>query len=72
LSGPGRNLRAEASDAATWAGVLAHEMMHSLGHLHPKDEYGSHLQINAIMQAVRTGGGYQSGQPCPAFGCGRF
>lgn len=35
-----------------WAGVFAHEMMHSLGHMHGQDEYGTHLQINAIMPAM--------------------
>lgn len=40
------------ADSAVWAGVLAHEMMHNLGHIHGNDEYGQHLQINAIQQAV--------------------
>lgn len=35
-----------------WAGVFAHEMMHSLGHLHGHNEYGNHLQINAIVPAI--------------------
>lgn len=35
-----------------WAGIFAHEMMHSLGHLHGPDEYGNHLQINAIVPAI--------------------
>jgi hypothetical protein len=59
----------EGSNVANWAGVLAHELMHNLGHLHRADEYGDHLQINAIQQLVRTQGNYKSGSRCPAFAC---
>lgn len=56
------------SDPDVWAGVIAHEMLHCLGHKHGKDEYGDHLQINAMQQAVRTNGTYKIGAWCPAFG----
>jgi hypothetical protein len=68
LSGAGRRLRAEAGDANTWGGVVAHEMLHGLGHAHGMDEYGDHLQINSCMQAVRTNGTHRGGRPCPEFG----
>jgi hypothetical protein len=48
-----------------WAGVLAHELMHNLGHMHGKDEYGDHLQINAVQQLVRTLGEYKKGRHAP-------
>jgi hypothetical protein len=59
------------SDANVWAGVIAHEMLHSLGHTHDKDEYGDHLQINAFQQAVRANGLYRRASPVPPFRCGR-
>jgi len=40
------------NDAGVWAGVIAHEMMHNLGHMHGHNEYGLHLQINALQAAV--------------------
>ena len=61
----------DASDPENWAGLLAHEAMHNLGHRHGKDEYGNHLQINAIMAAVRYAGAYRSGLYCPPWRCGR-
>ena len=42
------------ADPVNWAGLLAHEMMHNLGHLHGKDEYGNHLQVNAIQVALMS------------------
>jgi hypothetical protein len=39
-------------NAQMWSEVLTHEMMHNLGHLHGPDEYGTHLQINAVGRSV--------------------
>lgn len=59
--------KGNGSNPEVWAGVLAHEMLHNLGHKHGKDEYGDHLQINAFDAAVRTNGRHKIGDPCPRF-----
>jgi hypothetical protein len=61
--------KGDGSSADAWAGVLAHELLHNLGHVHGKDEYGDHLQINAAQQLVRTRGKYQRRDPAPRFAC---
>jgi hypothetical protein len=44
------------SSPAAWAGLIAHEMLHNLGHIHGEGEYGTSLQINALQQAVYEAG----------------
>ena len=44
------------SSPAAWAGLIAHEMLHNLGHMHGKGDYRSSLQINAVQQAVFQAG----------------
>lgn len=65
------------ANSKTWAGVLAHELMHNLGHTHGDNEYGLHLQINAIATALielATRDGYtrdagETDQPSRFCGC---
>ena len=45
--GSGSNLNA-------WAGTIAHEMLHNLGHLHDVGDYGISTQINAYAYAVSS------------------
>lgn len=40
------------SSPAHWAGVICHEMLHNLGHLHDEGDYRPIIQINALQQAV--------------------
>lgn len=54
-----------------WAGVIAHEMLHNLGHSHPKDDYDEFLQIMSFQNAIRTNGTYKSGAKAPRFVCGQ-
>ena len=60
LAAPG-----SGSDPEAWAGLLAHEMMHNLGHMHGKDEYTVDLQINAFQWSVYWAGKYRRGLKCP-------
>jgi hypothetical protein len=41
-----------ASSSEFWAGVIAHEMLHNLGHMHHPGEYSFAYQINAFSFAV--------------------
>jgi hypothetical protein len=63
-------LNGKRASLDSWAGVMAHEMMHGMGHMHDKDEYRDHLGINSVQQAVRTGGDYKRGGHRPVFRCG--
>ena len=41
-----------------WGGVIAHEMMHNLGHKHEGLEYGDKWQINIFDRCVSYRGRY--------------
>jgi len=46
------------SDPEEWASTIAHEMLHNLGHLHPRgaDALSDRYQINALNNAVLSNG----------------
>jgi hypothetical protein len=44
------------SSPAAWAGLICHEMLHNLGHMHGEGDYRTSLQINALQQAVFEAG----------------
>jgi hypothetical protein len=52
-----------------WAGVIAHEMLHNLGHLHPVGVYEDSNQIVALEKAIITNGSYRAGTNVYRFGC---
>lgn len=60
------------SDPFKWASVIAHEMLHSLGHRHGPDtgpqDYTNNLQINAFHRAVFCNGNYDGGKLKLSFG----
>jgi len=47
-------------DADYWAGVIAHEMLHNLGHTHPKGVYDG-VFIRDYQNAIRYNGNYRPG-----------
>ncbi len=53
------------SDPANWAGVIAHEMLHNLGHLHADGDYSLGVQINAFAAAVAMNGAAEFNTPGP-------
>jgi len=64
LGGPG-----VGSDSYYWASVIAHEMLHNLGHKHHPGEYTNGRLINAFHRAVYCNGNYRPGvDSFPAFG----
>ncbi|MCB9870960.1 MAG: hypothetical protein H6836_02020 [Planctomycetes bacterium] len=65
--------RGQGSDTNQWAGVIAHEMLHNLGHLHPvrgkvDDEIYRQHQINVFDAAVSANGGGIDGTACHVCG----
>jgi hypothetical protein len=54
--------------ADMWSSVIAHEMLHNLGHLHKKGEYVDGRQINAFHRAVYCRGQYDGKKDVPGFG----
>lgn len=63
--------RGDGSSSAVWAGVIAHEMLHNLGHMHGKGDYRNSIQINALQQAVtNAAGGNQNIAAASHFRCG--
>ena len=66
---PGRD---EFSDRNYWAGIIAHEITHNLGHQHPdvSDENYCKYQINVLEFAVRCNGGYRPADGIYATRCG--
>lgn len=63
LGGGGRQ---DAADM--WSAVLAHEMLHNLGHQHEAGEYVDGRQINAFHRAVYCDGVYDGKKDVPGFG----
>ncbi|HEY7428891.1 MAG TPA: DUF4189 domain-containing protein [Gemmataceae bacterium] len=55
------------SDAVNWASIIAHEMLHNLGHRHELDNYTDNRQINVFQKAVYHNGAYKRGLVCPGF-----
>lgn len=53
-------------DALNWSHVIAHEMLHNLGHLHAKDEYVDGRQMNAFDHSFYCNGLYKN-QRIPHF-----
>lgn len=56
------------SDPYMWACVIAHEMLHNLGHAHDVDDYGDNRQVNCFHRALYCNGNYR-GQTVPSFMC---
>jgi serine/threonine-protein kinase len=59
--------RGDGSDPVAWAAVIAHEMLHNLGHRHEDDKYDDERQINVYQRAVYHNGKYKVGLACPRF-----
>jgi len=59
----------KGSSPAHWATVIAHEMLHNLGHKHNLMEYVDGRQINAFHRAVGCGGTYNGSSDIGHFGC---
>jgi hypothetical protein len=57
------------SDGRMWASVIAHEMLHNLGHMHGLMEYVDGRQINAFHRAVYCDGKHRGNNGVPSFGC---
>ena len=55
------------SSAQTWASIIAHEMLHYLGHLHELNNYSDNRQINVFARAVWCNGAYKRGVHVPGF-----
>ena len=53
-----------------WGGVIAHEMLHNLGHAHGKDEYDDRWQINVFDRCVTYDGKYAGGYRQHKWLCG--
>jgi hypothetical protein len=69
------HLGANADDGKSpfkWASVIAHEMLHNLGHRHGPDtgpqDYSNNLQINAFHRALFCNGNYDGGRLQLRFG----
>jgi len=69
------HLGSEADDGKNplkWASVIAHEMLHNLGHRHGRStgpqDYSNNLQINAFHRAVFCNGNYDGGKLKLSFG----
>lgn len=58
------------SEPATWAAVIAHEMLHNLGHMHGRNDYRDHQQMIAFEHAVYWAGDCWRGRRTPLFECG--
>jgi hypothetical protein len=44
-----------------WGGVIAHEMLHNLGHSHGENEYDDRWPINILDRCVTYNGRYRGG-----------
>ncbi len=47
------------SDPVYYAGVIVHELLHNLGHLHPKGDYRDYLQMIAFEKCLRADGKFE-------------
>jgi hypothetical protein len=47
-----------SSDPVSWGGLIAHEMLHNLGHGHNGDDYDSNWQINVFQRCFVYNGNY--------------
>lgn len=54
---------ANAQNPETWGAVIAHEMLHNLGHHHDKGQYGNNYPINLYENCVGYGGRYRLDLP---------
>ena len=57
------------NNSEEWALVIAHEMLHNLGHMHDKNDYRPHQQIIAFERSLYYNGRYRLNQPCPSAFC---
>lgn len=55
-----------SNDPHLWASVIVHEMLHNLGHIHPQNDYGLYLQINAFENAFYYSANSSSYGPLPS------
>ena len=58
------------SDSEIWAKIIAHEILHNLGHCHGKNSYPPNLQIVAFEDALYYNGNCWWNSYRPHFGCG--
>ncbi len=54
--------RGRGSDPEIWAAVMAHEMLHNLGHLHEKGDYSNSWQMNVFENCFYCNGTYRGGE----------
>jgi hypothetical protein len=54
-------------DPLNWAHVIAHEMLHNLGHRHHPNEYVDTRQVNAFDHALYCNGNYPRSERVPGF-----
>lgn len=47
------------SDPEYYAGVIMHELLHNLGHLHPKGDYRDYIQMIAFEKCFRADGKFE-------------
>jgi hypothetical protein len=66
----GRDVGDHGDDPAYWACVVAHEMLHNLGHAHDVGDYGDNRQINCFHRAVYFNGTYNGNLNAPQVICG--
>jgi hypothetical protein len=59
--------KGNGSSAEMWASVIAHEMLHNLGHKHGEGEYVDGRQMNAFHRAVYCDGKYDKNREVPGF-----
>lgn len=64
-------------DVAVWGGVIAHEMLHNLSHIHPdpnrvglKAAYSDDYVINAFQNCVSYQGNYRGSNIASTYRCG--
>lgn len=66
----GRRVGDHGDDPAYWACVMAHEMLHNLGHAHDVGDYGDNRQVNCFHRAVYFNGTYNGNRHAPQVICG--
>jgi hypothetical protein len=59
----------DQGDPVNWASVIAHEMLHNLGHKHEPNHYTDDRQINVFQHAIYWNGRYSKGDRVPPFFC---
>ena len=66
--------RPEYRDSAYWAGVIMHEMLHNLGHMHPEgsDPQYHMYQMTCLEYLLRADGQYQYGSRIFPTKCGAY